>query len=65
MIVSNDERLTFHCEFGDQALFDSLRSELAELFQLNVNTFAFTRIDSLPLLASGKVDYDALQQHSR
>lgn len=63
--VSDDERITVHCEFGDTAQFDTLRSEFAQIYQLNVNTFVFARIDALPLLASGKVDYDALQKRPR
>jgi acyl-CoA synthetase (AMP-forming)/AMP-acid ligase II len=63
-VVSDDERLMIYCEFGDPALFESVRGELAQIFQLNVNTFSLTRVDALPLLASGKIDYDALKRRS-
>ncbi|MDB4975297.1 MAG: AMP-dependent synthetase and ligase, partial [Myxococcaceae bacterium] len=63
-VVSDDERLTLYCEFGDDARYETLRTELATLYQLNVNTFRFRRIEALPLLASGKIDYDALQQRT-
>jgi long-chain acyl-CoA synthetase len=64
-VVSDDERLTIFCEYGNDALFGQLRAGLAEQLQLNVNTFRFERIEALPLLASGKVDYDALRQRRR
>ena len=64
-VVSDDERLTVYCEFGDPGLFEALRAELAQVYQLNVNTFAFVRLDALPLLASGKIDYDTLQRRPR
>ncbi|MDB4989151.1 MAG: AMP-dependent synthetase and ligase, partial [Myxococcaceae bacterium] len=63
-VVSDDERLTLFCEFDDHGLFETLRAELATLYQLNVNTFRFRHIEALPLLASGKLDYDALQQRT-
>ncbi|MDB4987242.1 MAG: AMP-dependent synthetase and ligase [Myxococcaceae bacterium] len=61
-VISDDERLTLYCEFGDEAFYETLKRELATLYQLNVNTFRFRRIEALPLLASGKMDYDALQR---
>lgn len=63
--VSDDERITLFCEQGDTATFEALKIELAQIYQLNLNTFRFERIDALPLLASGKIDYDALQQRPR
>jgi long-chain acyl-CoA synthetase len=64
-VVSDDERLAVYCEFGDEAALAALRSELAGSLQLNVNTFRTERVEALPLLASGKVDYDALQRRPR
>jgi long-chain acyl-CoA synthetase len=64
-VVSDDERLTLFCEFGEAREHEALRAELAEIYKLNVNTFRFVRVEALPLLASGKVDYESLQQRSR
>ena len=63
-VVSNDESLTIFCEFGDPALHAELQRELALVYQLNLNTFRFRRVEALPLLASGKTNYDALQQRT-
>jgi long-chain acyl-CoA synthetase len=61
-VLSDDERLTLYCEFGSEDSLAALRTELAAELQLNVNTFRMVRVDALPLLASGKVDYDALSR---
>jgi long-chain acyl-CoA synthetase len=61
-VLSDDERLTIYCEFGDDDALAALRAALAAELQLNVNTFRMTRVEALPLLASGKVDYDALSR---
>jgi acyl-CoA synthetase (AMP-forming)/AMP-acid ligase II len=63
--VSDDERLSVFVEFGEPAEHEALRAELAEIYKLNLNTFRVQRVDSLPLLASGKVDYASLQQRTR
>jgi long-chain acyl-CoA synthetase len=64
-VVSDDERISLFVEFGEPAEHEELRTELAEIYKLNLNTFRVQRVDSLPLLASGKVDYESLQQRTR
>jgi long-chain acyl-CoA synthetase len=61
-VLSDDERLTIYTEFGSDDELASLRASLAAELQLNVNTFRMVRVEALPLLASGKVDYDALSR---
>ncbi len=61
-VLSDDERLTIYCEFGSDEELASLRASLAAELSLNVNTFRMVRVEALPLLASGKVDYDALSR---
>ncbi|MET0283212.1 MAG: AMP-binding protein [Polyangiales bacterium] len=61
-VLSDDERLTLFCEFGSDQELATLRATLASELQLNVNTFRMVRVEALPLLASGKVDYDALSR---
>ena len=63
-VVSDDVCLTIFCEFGDAPLYEQVQRELALIYQLNVNTFRFRRVEALPLLASGKTNYDALQQRT-
>jgi acyl-CoA synthetase (AMP-forming)/AMP-acid ligase II len=64
-VVSDDERLSVFVEFGEPADHEALRAELAEIYKLNLNTFRVQRVESLPLLASGKVDYESLQKRTR
>ena len=45
---------------GAEIAADDLRREIARRFGLNSRAFAVRDIESLPLKASGKVDYDAL-----
>jgi long-chain acyl-CoA synthetase len=61
-VLSDDERLTLFCEFGTDEELAALRAALAAELSLNVNTFRIVRVEALPLLASGKVDYDALSR---
>lgn len=61
-VLSDDERLSVFCEFGSDQELAALRAALASELKLNVNTFRMVRVEALPLLASGKVDYDALSR---
>jgi acyl-coenzyme A synthetase/AMP-(fatty) acid ligase len=64
-VVSDDERISVFVEFGEPAEHEALRTELAEIYKLNLNTFRVQRVETLPLLASGKIDYESLQQRTR
>ena len=64
-VVSDDERISVFVEFGEPSEHEALRAELAEIYKLNLNTFRVQRVDTLPLLASGKIDYESLQQRTR
>jgi acyl-CoA synthetase (AMP-forming)/AMP-acid ligase II len=59
-VVAGDDRLVIHCEWGDLASFAAVARQLATEMRVNHSAFAFRRVDSLPLTASGKVDYPLL-----
>jgi acyl-CoA synthetase (AMP-forming)/AMP-acid ligase II len=59
-VTGDDERIVVTCEEADERSFESLREQLALRYKINVNTFVFRKVERLPRLASGKVDYSAL-----
>jgi long-chain acyl-CoA synthetase len=63
-LVDGGEQIIVWREAGAEIAADDLRREIAGSFGLNSHAFAVRDIDSLPLKASGKVDYDALAKRS-
>lgn len=58
--VSNDQRLTVYCTWGSAAELESARAELASHLRLHPSLIVMERLEELPMLSSGKVDYRAL-----
>jgi acyl-CoA synthetase (AMP-forming)/AMP-acid ligase II len=54
------DTLTVLCEWGDDAEHGATRRQLAAELRLPLPALRFERVDALPLLPSGKVDYAAL-----
>jgi acyl-coenzyme A synthetase/AMP-(fatty) acid ligase len=61
-VVGSDDRLVIFAEQNDEALFQSLRRDLAERLRVNHTCFTFRYIAALPVNANGKVDYRRLQE---
>jgi len=61
-VVGRDDRLVIFAEQNDDALFQSLKSELSEHLRLNHTCFTFRYIPALPVNTNGKVDYPKLQE---
>ncbi|MFQ5433181.1 MAG: AMP-binding protein, partial [Nitrospinota bacterium] len=61
-VTGNDEKVFVFCGYGGEADYDNYRRELAKVYKLNINTFIFKKIDSLPAKSSGKIDYKKLNE---
>jgi acyl-CoA synthetase (AMP-forming)/AMP-acid ligase II len=61
-VVDAGEQIVLWRAAGARIAPDELRRELARRFGLNSRAFAVRDIETLPLKASGKVDYDSLAQ---
>jgi acyl-CoA synthetase (AMP-forming)/AMP-acid ligase II len=59
--TAGNDKIVIHTEYGDADVFSGLRRSLAERLKLNLRAFEFKRLEALPLLASGKVNYRALE----
>jgi len=59
-VVQHGERLLVFCAFGDAGALDALRGELASRLRVHRSGFELRRIDALPTLPSGKIDYPGL-----
>jgi len=60
--VAGPERIILFCETGDGIRTDALRIELSRLLRVNQVAFDVRHLGRLPLQASGKVDYRALER---
>ncbi|MEB3196603.1 MAG: AMP-binding protein [Candidatus Sericytochromatia bacterium] len=60
--VEQKERLVLYCEFGDGDSLRTLTRELAGRLKLHHTALQLRRVEALPLLASGKVDYQRLRE---
>ncbi|GIH10494.1 AMP-dependent acyl-CoA synthetase [Rhizocola hellebori] len=60
--VSGDDKIVIWAEDAEDDVRREMASELAEKLNLHWSGFDVRNIDSLPLLASGKVDYRALEK---
>lgn len=59
--VSNDERIVIYSESGDTVDFNRIAQSLADSYNININCFLFKKIEKLPLMPSGKVNYSILE----
>ena len=59
-VVDGGEQILLWRVAGAEMAADDLRREIARRFGLNSRAFAVRDIESLPLKASGKIDYDTL-----
>ena len=60
-VVGTDERIVACCEYGDAESLEKMRSELARALSLHHGVIEVRRVDPLPRLPSGKIDYSALE----
>jgi acyl-coenzyme A synthetase/AMP-(fatty) acid ligase len=60
-VVERAEGLAVFCEWGDSALHDRVRAELAAKLHLTPSAFQFRSLHPLPTTASGKIAYDQLR----
>jgi acyl-CoA synthetase (AMP-forming)/AMP-acid ligase II len=60
--VAGPERVILFCETGDGIRVDSLRVELSRVLRVNQAAFDLRHLERLPLQASGKIDYRALER---
>jgi acyl-CoA synthetase (AMP-forming)/AMP-acid ligase II len=60
--VSGDEKIVVWLEGADEATLSARAAELAEKLKLHYTGFDVRSIEALPLLPSGKVDYQALEK---
>lgn len=63
-VTGTDEKLFIFCEHGRATDYATYRRELARIYKLNVNTFEFHKVDSLPTKSSGKIDYKKLNENA-
>jgi acyl-CoA synthetase (AMP-forming)/AMP-acid ligase II len=59
-VLDGGDRLLLFCAFGDPEALAALQRELAARLRVHRSGLELRRIDELPLLASGKVDYQRL-----
>ncbi len=59
-VIGKGEVLRIYCERGDEAVFAEHRRELSERLRIHHSAFVFQRLESLPLTANGKIDYQKL-----
>lgn len=61
-VVPGDDKVVVHLEGADSDTCRATAKSLAERLHLHVSGFDVRRIDALPLLASGKINYRALEE---
>ena len=59
-VIQDGDRLLVFCAFGDAALLDGVQRELAARLRVHRSGLELRRVEALPTLASGKVDYQRL-----
>lgn len=59
--VSGDEKIVVWLEGADEATLGERAAELADRLKLHYSGFDVRRVDALPLLPNGKVDYQTLE----
>lgn len=62
--LEHRERLVVFCEFGDALSLQALGRELAADLKVHHSALRLQRVEALPLLASGKVDYQRLREEA-
>lgn len=61
-VIGCGDKLVAYCEHGDEQALDNLRHGLAEKLNIHWQALDFRRIGSIPVTASGKIDYRSLEQ---
>ncbi|MEU4423072.1 AMP-binding protein [Actinoplanes sp. NPDC024001] len=54
------DQLGIYCAWGDDEQFSTVRRELCRTLRVPPGSLRFVRVDALPVLPSGKIDYPAL-----
>ncbi len=60
-VVGTDETIVAFCEYGDEDSLGRLRIELSRALSLHYQVIQLRRVDALPRMPSGKVNYAALE----
>ena len=60
-VVDQGEALAIHCEFGGPDDYPALARDLARTLGVPAGVLRFQRVRQLPVLPSGKVDYEGLK----
>ena len=61
-VVDLGDRLGIACEHGDDEAFATLGRSLASALRLPPAAFRVRRLEALPLLATGKLDYARVKE---
>lgn len=61
VVAGQEDTLMAFCEWGDDEQFASERRALGHQLRLSPSALVFRRIDTLPTLTNGKIDYRALE----
>jgi acyl-coenzyme A synthetase/AMP-(fatty) acid ligase len=64
-VVGTDETIVAFCEYGDEDTLARLRIELSHALSLHYQVIQLRRVDALPRMPSGKVNYAALEAQVR
>lgn len=60
-VVGTDEMIVAFCEYGDEDTLRRLRTQLSHALALHYQVIQLRRVDALPRMPSGKVNYAALE----
>jgi acyl-coenzyme A synthetase/AMP-(fatty) acid ligase len=60
-VVGTDETIVAFCEYGDEDSLGRLRIELSRALSLHYQVIQLRRVDALPRMPSGKVNYAELE----
>jgi acyl-CoA synthetase (AMP-forming)/AMP-acid ligase II len=61
-VIGCGDKLVAYCEHGNEQALNNLRHELAIKLNIHWQALDFRRIGSIPVTASGKIDYRTLEQ---
>jgi acyl-CoA synthetase (AMP-forming)/AMP-acid ligase II len=61
-VIGCGDKLVAYCEHGNEQALNNLRHELAAKLNIHWQALDFRRIGSIPVTASGKIDYRTLEQ---
>lgn len=61
-VIGRGDKLVAYCEHGDEQALNDLRHGLAEKLNIHWQALEFRHIGSIPVTASGKIDYRTLEK---